>query len=317
MYNKKIIFTDEQLNKILELHSLGMKDADIANIFGVSKGTIGRRLRELGIIGRHPELTEGRKNSVIKLYKKGMSMNAISKHLKISTHTVSNIINNIDGLKRNLSESSMKYDYNYNYFSEIDSEKKAYFLGLLYADGCIGDNHNIMTISLQEDDKNVLEVFKNELNYPAKLKYKNYSMKNSNWKNQYCLSVVNKKIHDDLIRHGVVNRKSHCLKFPDTLDEKYLKMFILGYSDGDGSILKTECRYKITSTINFCESLKNILEEKLNIHCSIIKYKNNITCDLQIAGRKQVKKYLDWLYSWHEICLERKYYIYKSKYCCA
>ena len=45
-----------------------------------------------------------------------------------------------------------KYTYNENYFKIIDSEEKAYWLGFLYADGCITRfyrNEKLKSMSLE------------------------------------------------------------------------------------------------------------------------------------------------------------------------
>ena len=61
-----------------------------------------------------------------------------------------------------------KYEYNKDYFSKIDTSDKAYWLGFLYADGCInrfyrGEKLKSMTLELGlcYRDKEHLEKFKN------------------------------------------------------------------------------------------------------------------------------------------------------------
>ena len=55
----------------------------------------------------------------------------------------------------------MKYKYDINYFEVIDTEEKAYWLGFIYADGCISnDNKQQLIIELCKQDKIVLEKFK-------------------------------------------------------------------------------------------------------------------------------------------------------------
>ena len=48
------------------------------------------------------------------------------------------------------------YKYNKNFFEKIDSPKKAYWLGFLYADGCVFNQRKskILEISLSKKDKN-------------------------------------------------------------------------------------------------------------------------------------------------------------------
>ena len=58
------------------------------------------------------------------------------------------------------SELQRKYNIDETFFDVIDTEEKAYFLGLLYADGCNATNRNAVILSLKEDDKEILEKIK-------------------------------------------------------------------------------------------------------------------------------------------------------------
>ena len=77
---------------------------------------------------------------------------------------------------------------NYNYFDEIDTENKAYWLGFLFADGSITTPFRVnkdgsikngiyrIEISLKEDDKDHLDKFRKELNIekPLNISKTNY-----------------------------------------------------------------------------------------------------------------------------------------------
>lgn len=58
-----------------------------------------------------------------------------------------------------------KYNYNTTYFEKIDSPEKAYWLGFLYADGCVRKNGKslILEITLSKTDKLQLEKLRNVL----------------------------------------------------------------------------------------------------------------------------------------------------------
>ena len=121
-----------------------------------------------------------------------------------------------------------------------------------------------------------------------------------------------------LEKHGMTPNKSLTLSFPD-ISENLLPHFIRGVFDGDGSIYKHKDNgytLTITSTNDFCMSLKNIVEEKLNIHCGIYDAQNHngITKVFTISGRIQTKKFLDWIYRDAELFLERKYNRYVQYY---
>lgn len=58
--------------------------------------------------------------------------------------------------------NNKKHTFNENYFEKIDAFDKAYFLGLLYADGsnCLHPTvKRAISISLQEEDAEILKLF--------------------------------------------------------------------------------------------------------------------------------------------------------------
>jgi hypothetical protein len=126
-------------------------------------------------------------------------------------------------------------------------------------------------------------------------------------------------VHDALVSHGVVPNKSQTLEFPINLKEEYYSSFILGYMDGDGHITDhpKDRRCNLVSTEKFCLSVAKIIKDKLDINSSIMlcHRKDNVpTRVLSIAGKNQVKKFLDWIYSESDIYLERKHDIYQRLY---
>lgn len=217
---------------------------------------------------------------------------------------------------------AQKYQINENYFNKIDTEDKAYFLGLLYADGYNNEEKYCISINLQELDKDILEKFKIsiESNRPLSyIIYKNKKYDNCNRQNQFKLNISNKKLSKQLSRLGCVQRKSLILKFPTKkqVPNKYLKDFIRGYFDGDGGFSlyydKNNWRKmtaEIISSEYFCYSLKDFLTKKLNIGIWINKSKKAKT--LKISGTNQVMKFLDWIYKDSKVYLNRKYNKYKD-----
>lgn len=315
---KKIVFTQEQINQMIKLHDDGVLNKDIAKYFGVSTSTINRRLAKSGIVSRHPRVTPERIKKAIELYKEYENINDVSKLLHMNSSTIHNILMNNNIPIKSMSEVKRTCYINESYFDNIDSHRKAYYLGLLYADGNVGLNDNKVYISLQEKDKDIIYQFREDLECNYKISVVPYNKRNPNWQNQYCITITNKRIHDSLILYGVHPHKSLTLKFPENLNEEYYCSFILGYLDGDGTISKKEQRIGLISTKDFCDKIAQIVKDLFGIHCSIMycHHKTDVsTRCLQIAGRNQVKKFLDWVYSHMEICLQRKYEIYKNNYC--
>lgn len=239
--------------------------------------------------------------------KYGVCHKVILKHLKKLNITINQRL------------SMSKYNLNENYFDIIDTPNKAYILGFLYADGYNNLSKCTISISLQEDDVDILNKMKDELCSNRELEYIDYSNKHDfgyNYKNQYRLRVFSAHMCSTLNDIGMVQNKSLILKFPNISYELY-KHFIRGYFDGDGSYCgyytksnKFQPLITFTSTNEMCKSIKNVLSNELNIPCGNIydaSCHNGVTKVLSISGKNQVKLVLDWLYEDADMFLERKY----------
>ena len=74
--------------------------------------------------------------------------------------------------KEFMRKKSRKYHIDHNYFEEIDTEDKAYFLGLFFADGYNYEKKHHMSISLYEKDKDILIKFNKSIKNGRPLFYK-------------------------------------------------------------------------------------------------------------------------------------------------
>lgn len=119
--------------------------------------------------------------------------------------------------------------------------------------------------------------------------------------------------------YGLVGAKSLILEFPEWLNRDLYPHFIRGYFDGDGSISKEKYKYNmsIISTESFCSYVQKILLEDLGIesHMYISRSEEKSTRTLMITRKHLNKIFFDWLYRDANLYLQRKYNIYKSKYC--
>jgi hypothetical protein len=178
-----------------------------------------------------------------------------------------------------------EYYYNENYFTQIDTEEKAYWLGFLYADGYIEPIYRKQkikamraVIGLQEADRNHLEKFLIHIESNAPI---TQNITILNHKNYYSnrVRINNTKMCKDLIKLGCVNNKSLILKFPndDIIPKHLIRHFIRGYFDGDGCVYykegekidnrnKKKYKYKrlmvsIVGTESFLNSLIDVFKQ--------------------------------------------------------
>ena len=221
------------------------------------------------------------------------------------------------------------YKLNEDFFEKVDSEAKAYFLGLAYADGY---NQTVRVskcflIQLKEEDKEILEIFRNviESDYNLKLIKKR---KNSHC-DAYRLQVNSKKFCEDLIKLGCVGCKSKILKFPtdEQVPPHLIHHFIRCYFDGDGCVWegkrkkvtvkdkqrKSGFRERIIHNVKFNivgteftnESIQNILMNSLGFKKTKLYYFANCT-QLEYSGRTQMKLFYKYLYNNATIFFQRK-----------
>lgn len=257
---------------------------------------------------------------LIAAYKSGITVTKLAKIYGVSRYVISARLskNGVSLFKKGFFLRVCK-NINEHYFDVIDAENKAYFLGLLYADGC---NHNSdkrkkISISLQDRDKHILEEMSKSILDDIQINF--IKRRLPSHKDQCSLTIHSHILSDKLVELGCASNKSLTLKFPEWLiDPELQRHFIRGYFDGDGSIgaYKRKNRkslsynMEITSTLDFCKVAADIIKQNVEINVLLRPMApkiNMITNKLYIKGNKQVIQALDWLYKDATIYLQRKY----------
>jgi len=229
----------------------------------------------------------------------------IAKDYKVNEITICKILKSMNCLTRS---NTRIYFFNENFFEKIDTEEKAYYLGLIYSDGNVKGNQ--MRLSLAEPDQYLLEKHREILTNCPKLKL--VKKRKEKHKQKYLLELTSKKYTDFLKEKGVVPKKSLILKFPteDQVPRHLMCHFLRGYFDGDGSLSKTKGGNNVilgfTSSESFCSGLREFLLSELNIEGLISGYKHSKANDLKLSTRKAFLL-LDYIYSNSTIRMERKF----------
>lgn len=205
-------------------------------------------------------------------------------------------------------QGARKRNLNHDYFEEINTEEKAYWLGFLYADGCVyrgsGSYSYRLQINLQARDRIILEKFQSAIE-------SNYKIQEKKVNNADCvlLKVNSTKMCEDLMNLGVVPRKSLICTFPK-LRSDLIPHFIRGYFDGDGCITRTESRGKwginICGNQAFLTSMQNIFKEN-DILVNIYDNNHSVAKTLETGSHVMISKLYDFLYKNATVYLERKY----------
>jgi len=206
--------------------------------------------------------------------------------------------------------SHRKYKLNENYFEDIDTEEKAYWLGFLYADGCVSRG-KMLTLELSTKDEGHIKKFLNCINseHPITRKEKNLSVVN----------IGSKKMVSDLINYGCTERKSLTLDFPKNINKHLIRHFIRGYFDGDGCISNSNYKenridrnpnnIKSIWTIKFVGTekfLKSIVEN-LNLPVNKILKDGKNAYQLKYGGSIKPFNVIHSFYNNSNMHMDRKY----------
>lgn len=200
-----------------------------------------------------------------------------------------------------------KYNVNETFFDCIDSEEKAYWLGFIYADGCVTKDKKYLYINLSPTDINHLIAFNKCINSTYPIRHFN---------NYVNLRISNKHLVSSLISCGCVPCKSLILEFPnnDILPNNLIHHFIRGYFDGDGC-LSTILRYKknrispvMECEINFLGTYDMLHHISDNIPIDNVKiFKFGNIYKFRIQSKKRIIDLMEYLYNGASIYLERKH----------
>lgn len=256
------------------------------------------------------DFSEEQKKLICNLYvNEDQSSSSIAKKFGINTP---NVILNI--LRDNNIEITHKtYKFNEHYFDMIDDENKAYIIGLLYADGCNHYDKGVLSLSLKEEDKHILDEINILLHNKKPLFFKNLNDKNKNFHNQYSINLFSKHLCNLMNDYGLVPRKSLILTFPSWLNKDLYRHFIRGYVDGDGCIYwnsKTNSSsVSMVGTESFLMNVANILRD----NGIVVKISNNHNIkELKTTSRENTVKLITFLYYNVNLKLKRKYKNVKS-----
>lgn len=180
-----------------------------------------------------------------------------------------------------------KHFFNEHFFSKIDSEDKAYFLGFISADGAVITHKAAkeMRMCNRAQDIDIFEKFRAsvELNTCVKTFLRYYDV-------PYCSLVLYSKILvNDLISWGVVPNKTFVIEFPD-IDKQYYNHYIRGYFDGDGSIHKLNGERNKTQRFGFSivSGSKSLIESIYGILGDVTKIVPKIRTDKRGNGSYEI-----------------------------
>jgi transposase-like protein len=323
------LITAENKTQIIELYQSGLGSDTIAKQFDIHPNSVLKILKKAGIDRRpiiRKKIQISDEPKIAEMYQQGMSAPEIAEQFGVAHTLILRYLKKSGINRRSAEECHRIYPIREDFFDNIDSQEKAYFLGFLYADGGNNIEANFVRIDLSRKDKDILEKLSALIYLEEPLRHiKNYT-REKEYKGKYItiygnyLNINSKHICYKLYELGCENKKSLTLKFPDWLaDPELQRHFIRGYYDGDGGISLTDIKTRAahtrtTSTLEFCQSMSKIIEEQTGIQYGApyndVEGKN--VYSIHLAGNRQIANFLNWLYAGGTIYLDRKYDLYQK-----
>lgn len=192
---------------------------------------------------------------------------------------------------------------NEDIFEKIDTEEKAYMLGLLMADGyviCPKGKGVVIGISLQSQDRYILETMKTLIGVETKIV--------DTKRNESVLSVRSEKIANDLSKYGIVPRKTFTVSIPEQIPPKLERHFIRGLFDGDGTVFINkyeQLKFGFYGNKKTIEQVHAYLHNEINLPLNKITHKPTVSA-IYYGRKENVLDFYNFLYKDSNIYLTRK-----------
>ena len=268
------------------------------------------------------KFTEEEKQKIIDLYKTGKTPGQICKEVDSlkdrKPQTLYHILIKAGLYQKKDKNDLRRFKVNDHYFDIIDDEHKAYWLGLLLADGFLSNSGHATEsfgISLSIKDKYILEEFVKDLEstytvkeYIGKSKFENNCTDFAYAK----LLIKSKQIFNKLIEYGFTMKKSYNGVVPEEHIPDNLKThFIRGYFDGNGGLSIGSGSHLYTLDFTGTKEiitwiLKYFGKENLKLQERHPDRDNN-NVSIKISGDKQIYSIMSQIYKDSTIYLNRKY----------
>lgn len=168
------------------------------------------------------------KDEIVSDYLNGVRITEIAKKYNVAVETIYYFLKQL-GVERN--QIYINKNLRRDYFREIDSYDKAYFLGLMITDGCVLENNGV-SLTLKTSDDYILETFNQKIcNENSIYRY----AKNNRFESTF--HFKSREVQIDLVKYGVVFRKTPITFFPFLRRHpEMMRHMVRGLIDGDGWI---------------------------------------------------------------------------------
>lgn len=143
-----------------------------------------------------------------------------------------------------------------DFFSELDTQEKAYFLGLLAADGSVAKRGNTIEIQLAEPDEHILHRMVTCMEGSGCVIRPR--RRANRVKTFHRLTLCSKRMSEDLRSWGITPGKTESFEIQRPIPQEQLRHFVRGFWDGDGSIGRSHFEVGIRSH-PFAVQMRNMI----------------------------------------------------------
>lgn len=261
--------TSEQIKEILEQYYQGKTAIELEKQWSLKPRTIDYFRKKMKLPKYVPEnLSEDNLAKAVSEHMSGILLKDICNKYGVSSTTIYRYMKQHNIEYKN--EHGRKNKFNQDYFESIDTEHKAYWLGFIYADGCVmntgsgNTKTNRLQINISNKDVELLIAFCKDINYDE-TKIQTYEPKGTYSTNLMSrLSINSVKLCSDLAKLGITPRKTGSLSELPNISEELMPHFIRGFFDGDGWCTNTKKSHNVgfIGDFAFLSKINNFLVKK-------------------------------------------------------
>lgn len=216
----------------------------------------------------HSKTTDEQKLQIGIEYQEGLTAKELAAIYNCSSTVIYRILKQLDIPRR--TGGHQPPVFNDSYFDKINTEKKAYFLGLLIADGSVcqpsRSGQKLFQLELLQQDNYLIKELCKELKYPID-RIKTYKRADKSATSK--VSIISNRLAASLKPYGIIADKAPWTKLP-AVTTNLTRHVLRGLYDGDGSIAKYRLVLTAGNTV-ILNQVKNHLVQTLSLNPEAIK----------------------------------------------
>ncbi|BCM88706.1 hypothetical protein IAD21_00548 [Abditibacteriota bacterium] len=299
--------TLEQDAEVLALYESGKSCREASRSMGfASEGVCRRVLRNKGVKTRPMgKLSASQRREICARSIKGETPTSLASEFGVTYGAIIALMEK-HGIPRKDAGFPRKHVFDFDFFEVIDSEDKAYWLGFIAADGCVHKG-NSLSIGLAGIDIEHLRKFAVSIGLST---WEPRIVKSRLGFESVRLTVTSPKMVLDLRKWGIVQRKSHCLEWPEFLSSELLRHYLRGYIDGDGSWPQAKDKdwpyFSLCGFPGFILCAQDFMVKECGVRRGKLNYRGDNFCTMGNSAQRDVRKLARFFYGDASTFLDRK-----------